>query len=76
MWYLARFAFYSVIPSVVYYLIIGLGIFLISIYVACSRYGTIVLGAPDEKPKFSFFAWGSMMFTAGLAADIPVLLLF
>ena len=54
----------------VYYLIIGLGIFLISIYVACSRYGTIVLGAPDEKPKFSFFAWGSMMFTAGLAADI------
>ena len=54
----------------VYYLIIGLGIFLISIYVACSRYGTIVLGEPDEKPKFSFFAWGSMMFTAGLAADI------
>lgn len=54
----------------VYYLIIGLGIFLISIYIACSRYGTIVLGAPNEKPKFSFFAWGSMMFTAGLAADI------
>ena len=54
----------------VYYLIIGLGIFLISIYVACSKYGNIVLGSPDEKPKFSFFAWGSMMFTAGLAADI------
>ena len=54
----------------VYYLIIGLGIFLLSIYVACSKYGNIVLGAPNEKPKFSFFAWGSMMFTAGLAADI------
>lgn len=54
----------------VYYLIIGLGIFLISFYIACSHYGTIVLGNPDEKPKFSFFAWGSMMFTAGLAADI------
>ena len=54
----------------VYYLIIGLGIFLISFYSACSHYGTIVLGNPDEKPKFSFFAWGSMMFTAGLAADI------
>lgn len=54
----------------VYYLIIGLGVFLISFYVAGSKYGNIVLGGQDEKPKFSFFAWGSMMFTAGLAADI------
>lgn len=53
-----------------YYLIIGLGIFLLSIFIACSRYGNIVLGAQDEKPKYSFFVWGSMMFTAGLAADI------
>lgn len=53
-----------------YYLIIGLGIFLISMYVACSKYGNIVLGEQNEKPKYSFFAWGSMMFTAGLAADI------
>lgn len=54
----------------VYYLIIGLGVFLISFCVAGSKYGNIVLGKPDEKPKYSFFAWGSMMFTAGLAADI------
>lgn len=54
----------------VYYLIIGLGIFLISLYLACSKYGDIVLGDQAEKPKYSFFAWGSMMFTAGLAADI------
>lgn len=54
----------------VYYLVIGLGIFIISIYIACSKYGNIVLGEPDEKPKYSFFAWGSMMFTCGLAADI------
>lgn len=53
-----------------YYLIIGLGIFLVSVFVACSRYGDIVLGDPGEKPKYSFFAWGSMMFTCGLAADI------
>lgn len=53
-----------------YYLIIGLGIFLLSIYIASSKYGNIVLGKQDEKPKYSFFAWGSMMFTAGLAADI------
>ncbi len=53
-----------------YYLAIGLGIFLLSIFIAGSRYGNIVLGNQNEKPKYSFFAWGSMMFTAGLAADI------
>ena len=53
-----------------YHLIIGLGVFLLSIYIAMSKYGDIVLGGQDEKPKYSFFAWGSMMFTCGLAADI------
>lgn len=52
------------------YLVIGLGIFLLSFYIAGSKYGNIVLGGQEEKPKYSFFAWGSMMFTAGLAADI------
>lgn len=54
----------------IYYLIIGLGIFLLSLFIACSKYGNIVLGKQNEKPKYSFFTWGSMMFTAGLAADI------
>ena len=54
----------------VYYLAIGLGVFLLSFYLAFSRYGNIRLGRPDEKPKYSTFTWGSMMFTAGLAADI------
>ncbi len=54
----------------IYYLVIGLGIFLVSIFVATSKYGDIVLGEPGEKPKYSFFTWGSMMFTCGLAADI------
>lgn len=53
-----------------YYLVIGLGIFILSLYIAGSKYGNIVLGEPDEKPKYSFFAWGAMMFTCGLAADI------
>ena len=53
-----------------YYLVIGLGIFLLSLYIAGSRYGNIVLGEANEKPKYSFFVWGSMMFTCGLAADI------
>lgn len=54
----------------VYYLIIGLGVLLVSIYLAGSKYGNIVLGGQDEKPQFSFWVWGSMMFTCGLAADI------
>ena len=53
-----------------YYLIIGLGIFLFSLYIAYSKYGNVILGNLNEKPKYSFFTWGSMMFTCGLAADI------
>ncbi len=52
-----------------YYLVIGLGVFLCSLYLAFSRYGNIRLGE-EEKPQYSPFRWGSMMFTAGLAADI------
>ncbi|MCM1125268.1 MAG: BCCT family transporter [Lachnospiraceae bacterium] len=54
----------------VYYLIIGLGFFLVSIFIAGSKYGRIVLGEQDEKPKYNFLTWGAMMFTCGLAADI------
>ncbi len=53
-----------------YYIVIGLGIFIISLCLSFSKYGDIVLGAYGEKPKYSFFTWGSMMFTCGLAADI------
>ena len=54
----------------IYYLIIGIGVLLVSVFLSFSRYGDVVLGEPNEKPKYSFFAWGSMMFTCGLAADI------
>ena len=54
----------------IYYLAMGLGVLLISIFLSFSKYGDIVLGEPHEKPKYSFFAWGCMMFTCGLAADI------
>ncbi len=52
-----------------YYLLIGLGVFLCSLYLAFSKYGQIRLGDID-KPLYTPFQWGSMMFTAGLAADI------
>ncbi len=63
-----RFFFGDTLGS--YYLIIGLGVLIISIFLTFSRYGDIVLGEPNEKPQYSFFTWGSMMFTCGLAADI------
>ena len=52
-----------------YYLLVGLGFFGCSLYLAFSKYGRIKLG-DLEKPQYSNFRWGSMMFTAGLAADI------
>ncbi|MCD7906465.1 MAG: BCCT family transporter [Clostridium sp.] len=52
-----------------YYLILGLGAFICSLYMAFSRFGKIRLGDTD-KLQYSAFRWGSMMFTAGLAADI------
>ena len=53
-----------------YYLVVGLGIFLLSLYLCGTKYGKIVLGNPEEKPQYPFATWGSMMFTCGLAADI------
>lgn len=52
-----------------YYLLMGLGVFLCSLYLAFSPYGSIKLGG-TEKPDYTPFQWGTMMFTAGLAADI------
>ena len=63
-----RFFFGDTLGS--YYLIMGLGVLIISIFISFSKYGNIVLGEQDEKPKYNFFTWGSMMFTCGLAADI------
>lgn len=52
-----------------YYILIGLGIFITSLYIAFSKYGDIQLGK-SNKPKYSNFAWGTMIFTSTMAADI------
>ena len=56
----------------VLYLALGLGIFLFSLWLAFSDIGKLVLGEVGEKPKYSFFAWGSMMFTAGYPILFPL----
>ena len=53
-----------------YYLIIGLGTLIVSLWISFSDIGKITLGKPGEKPQYGFFTWGAMVFTCGLAADI------
>ncbi|MFO8154957.1 MAG: BCCT family transporter [Pseudomonadota bacterium] len=40
------------------------------IWLGLSRYGTIRLGQPDEKPQFGYFAWFSMLFSAGMGIGL------
>ena len=63
-----RFFFGDTLGS--YYLVIGIGVLLVSLFMSFSKYGDIVLGNAGEKPKYNFFTWGALMFTCGLAADI------
>lgn len=53
----------------IYYAILGVGVFWLSIWTAFSKYGIIKLGNL-EKPQYNNFMWGAMIFTSALAADI------
>lgn len=52
-----------------YYSLIGLGCFIASLFIAFSKFGKIKLGN-SEKPLYSSFKWGAMIFTSTMAADI------
>lgn len=52
-----------------YYMILGLGILILTLGIAFSKYGNIRLGSA-EKPEYSNFKWGAMIFTSTMAADI------
>ena len=52
-----------------YYALLGVALFLCSLYMAFSKYGKVKLGA-GEKPEYSSFKWGTMIFTSTMAADI------
>ena len=51
------------------YILIGVLTFGATMYMAFSKFGKIKLG-DIEKPQYSSFAWGSMIFTGTMAADI------
>lgn len=52
-----------------YYAVFGVVVLLLTVYIALSKYGKIRLGDQD-KPQHSNFAWGTMIFTSTMAADI------
>ena len=51
-----------------YYALFGVGVLATTLYVAFSKYGKIKLGSL-EKPQYSNFKWGTMIFTSTMAAD-------
>lgn len=40
------------------------------LFVAASRYGRIKLGPQHSRPDFGLFAWGAMLFAAGIGVDL------
>jgi len=52
-----------------FYILLGFGVVCTAFYLAFSKYGGIRLGTLD-KPRYGNFAWGSMIFTSTMAADI------
>ena len=54
----------------IYYPLLAIGSVVCALYVAMkSKYGSILLGDTD-KPAYSDFKWGTMIFTSTMAADI------
>ncbi|MBP3890854.1 MAG: BCCT family transporter [Solobacterium sp.] len=52
-----------------YYAVLGLGMFLFTLYLGFSKYGKLRFGNVD-KPQYSNYTWGSLIFTSTMAADI------
>lgn len=52
------------------YILVGLFFFISTLYAAFSRIGRIKLGDSTDKPEYSNFRWGVMIFTSTMSADI------
>jgi choline/glycine/proline betaine transport protein len=53
-----------------FYLSLVSGVLGVLVVIGLSRYGSLRLGRPDEKPEFSFPAWISMLFSAGMGVGL------
>lgn len=52
-----------------FYILLGVGVIVVSLYMAFGKFGSIRLGNTD-KPQYSNFKWGAMIFTGVFAADL------
>lgn len=52
------------------YLWVVLGLVIMAIILAISRYGDLKLGAEDDEPEFSIGTWFSMLFAAGMGIGL------
>lgn len=53
-----------------FYLWVVLGLVVLALLLACSRYGNMKLGADDEEPEFSVGSWFAMLFAAGMGIGL------
>ncbi|MCM3563059.1 MAG: BCCT family transporter [Hydrogenophaga sp.] len=53
-----------------FYLWVVLGLVVMALVLAFSRYGDLKLGAEDDEPEFSIGAWFAMLFAAGMGIGL------
>lgn len=53
-----------------FYLWVVLGLVVLALVLAFSRYGDLKLGTEDEEPEFSIATWFSMLFAAGMGIGL------
>jgi glycine betaine transporter len=52
------------------YLWVVLGLVVLAVFLAVSRYGDLKLGGEDDEPEFSVGAWFAMLFAAGMGIGL------
>lgn len=61
----------SVVKNFNWFYVLASSAFLIYLlYLALSRFGSVVLGDPDETPEFSDVSWYAMLFSAGMGTGL------
>ncbi|WP_156290474.1 glycine betaine uptake BCCT transporter [Oceanobacillus salinisoli] len=53
-----------------FYLMSATAFLIFCIYLIFSRYGTMKLGRPEDKPEFSYLTWFAMLFSAGMGIGL------
>ena len=53
-----------------FYLWVVLGLVILALVLAFSRYGDLKLGGEDEEPEFSLMSWFAMLFAAGMGIGL------